>query len=510
MEQYLKTSTSLGDIDYAKMQEDFYNSDIGKGYYTKKDDGTYELKDATLAEEANTALVNYFDTFFESTEEGAKAVEETLSAFSEDTTQTIENLYSQFSTSAKNELDRINLIKELNVNDAIKDALYQLQEDNIETYNENIQALADYTGEGLAEGEGGIKIGAGQFTKMFEQWSTAAQSSIISMMSNFSENKKTWFLQGLTDLGLDDNDISEALEFDWSSVTLFNKDEMKEQFIDALPSNYTNQEKQEIANKVFGFMDNLGEMATIPTSFEDYKSQLESWISDTASNYSSAISAYKSAATSQIENGYVDYDSLSSLQSSLSEIGLNVSDYVDANLQLDTDALKASLEEQITNQASVNDEVKTEIENRIADLKLMKSQAESIGKQVKYQTLLNKITMNAEDYQDVAQVQAELDLITTDNSVDTSAIDDQIEYYTEYLEQLDSDDTVKAQELLATALYQQVESTADEIADTVEDKSDEIEDALEAIEEAEQDVIDKTKELQEAYQGSDWYKSAVD
>ena len=129
---------------------------------------------------------------------------------------------------------------------------------------------------------------------------------------------------GITDPSVITNALS---SFDISSITAFNKEEIKKQFIDGMSESMSSSEAGALWEKFFALSEDynlinieIGSVEVLEQGINESYDKIEEQISG-ASGISDAISA-------QVEKGFLNFSESNALRKTLEEAGLNFEDYI--------------------------------------------------------------------------------------------------------------------------------------------------------------------------------------
>lgn len=486
------------DFNQKTLEQKFLATEVGEKFAEYNETtGEYDFKENVDWD----LYYKLFDEFIQNSKEIGDAEAEIIGQLNQETQDAIDQLYKEFDKSAKNELDRVKLIDSSSFSDDIKQSIYNLEEASIELYNQDMKYLAELIGGGYNVNEelGGIIELSSEFGQQLQGLNDSSLNNLINTLRDLNtDNQRKDYLSDLSNLGLG-QDLSTALEFDWSKVNMINKEAMKEQFIDSLAGNYTEEEKKKIAEAVFDFEGEHGQIPITVTNLQEFESQviepLKEVLTEGDKNIKNQIDAYKSAATSQKEKGYVDIESLEGL----TEAGLDVSKFVDNNLQLDREGLNQYLKDLLNGDAELLNQQKQEALARLEALKVMKQQLQGYHQLQAEQLTLNRLISDSSITTQHAAESVYNELIANDGRLEW--IDEAITLQEEYVDKID--ETSEADRLLLKATLGYLYEANDEIDKSVENNS-------EKIQEAQQDIIDKQKELNEVLYGTEYFTSASD
>ena len=138
-----------------------------------------------------------------------------------------------------------------------------------------------------------------------------------------NEMNKLILDSGITDPSVITNALS---AFDTSSITAFNKDEIKQQFIDSMSESMNSEEAGKLWENFFALSEDYN-LVNIEISSVDILEQGIDESYDKIAEQLSGASSISDAITAQLEKGFLNFSESNELRKTLDEVGLNFEDY---------------------------------------------------------------------------------------------------------------------------------------------------------------------------------------
>ena len=359
-----------------------------------------------------------------------------------------------------------------------------------ENYIENIATFLEQDSENLKENmsdwsTSAIKVYQDSISKVIEEKGPEAAKRLHSQLQEIFKSSH-----------LTPEQINNVLNFDWSNINTLNYDEYKDKFLQ-MCEELGIEGGQHLFEEVYS-VDTLYGLTNLLDLTEE---QIEEKAKETKEKVDSIWSAEGDFVTviSGARTGTaLDADIYLKIKKELEEMGLKAEDYIsvmeDGSIIVDNaDGLEQIYENQLNTEYRQLEADKQKIKNAIKLLELQKATLEaqladpSIGGQDKariYKTLTNTNT-SLHKYNDyISEIEKSQKQAQEDFRIKNKKFHDD----------------------LAAKREEAVEDTKK----AVEDAQKKVQDALEKIAKAEQDVIDKTNELNEALYGDPLHKNKLD
>ena len=339
-----------------------------------------------------------------------------------------------------------------------------------------------------------------------------------------NEMNKLILDSGITDPSVITNALS---AFDTSSITAFNKDEIKQQFIDSMSESMNSEEAGKLWENFFALSEDYN-LVNIEISSVDILEQGIDESYDKIAEQLSGASSISDAITAQLEKGFLNFSESNELRKTLDEVGLNFEDYfvfddngesfIDFDKLKDDykellptaedfkqqalDSLDAAIEE-VDLQIDMIKALQSQGERNFQNLKTTEATTEQLKVQLAYMEKLGYITIeegffekNAAtltiDEDDIKFSKTETEILENLNS--------QRDKYLEQKEEIESGKNMEIYEEMTEKAVEELESTFDITGELTEKEED--------LTKATEDLAKAQKEYDKALHGTaEWLDS---
>lgn len=333
-----------------------------------------------------------------------------------------------------------------------------------------------------------------------------------------NEMNKLILDSGITDPSVITNALS---AFDTSSITAFNKDEIKQQFIDSMSESMNSEEAGKLWENFFALSEDYN-LVNIEIGSVDVLEQGIDESYDKIAEQLSGASSISDAITAQLEKGFLNFSESNELRKTLDEVGLNFEDYFvfDDNgesfidfeklkddykellptaedfKQQALDSLDAAIEE-VDLQIDMIKALQSQGDRNFQNLKITEATTEQLKVQLAYMEKLGYITIeegffekNAAtltiDEDDIKFSQTETEILEGLNS--------QRDKYLEQKEEIESGKNMEIYEEMTEKAVEELESMFDITGELTEKEED--------LTKATEDLAKAQKEYDEALHGT--------
>ena len=339
-----------------------------------------------------------------------------------------------------------------------------------------------------------------------------------------NEMNKLILDSGITDPSVITNALS---AFDISSITAFNKDEIKQQFIDSMSESMNSEEAGVLWENFFALAEDYN-LVNIEIGSVDILEQGIDESYDKIAEQLSGASSISDAITAQLEKGFLNFSESNELRKALDEVGLNFEDYFvfddngesfidfdklkkDYKALLPTaedfkqqalDSLDAAIEE-VDLQIAMVKALQSQGERNFQNLKITKATTEQLKVQLAYMQKLGYITIEDDFFEKNA---ATLTIDTDDikfSKEETEILKELNEQRDNYLEQKEEIESGKNMEI-----YEEMTEKAVEELESMFDVTGELTEKNEDLAKATEDLTKAQEEYEEALHGTaEWLDS---
>lgn len=518
---YTQIADNMLDLDYEELKKDFLaNSDAAKQYF----DSSGELLKNADPTEANKAVMQYIKT----ADKYKEQIQEVLNTLSEDEQEIIDNYYENRSKNASNISSRLSLIDELTLDNNAKQAMKDLEEDNIKAYNRMMDNMASWTNTVLTtDSKTGLK--SNQNLQWFEGLNESAQQSLYNQIEKLPEDFQQLYTESISKISqnIDPAILNNLFTIDLSNVELTNIDELKDNFINSIKSmpeymNMTTEELESIWNDYRQYCEDYGaiDLSVNINNIESITDSVEEELSKIVNSYNNAADYIETSISNNGLN-YTEYQELSDI---LDEVNLKLEDYTtlqeNGKYALDREQMSQAYQDIANDTDAIIANIKTSIQQRINDLQAIlaeREQQENLNNQ--YDSLLqNQDQYNNAIYEGAKmwglmnhiEISAPATFANTFKQTATSStqeIKDLIDEYTALLED-DSylDNLAQAKIAASTEMFNKKTEAVNNGTKALNNNSSASEDAAEA----QKELAEAQKELNEALYGTENYENAAD
>ena len=339
-----------------------------------------------------------------------------------------------------------------------------------------------------------------------------------------NEMNKLILDSGITDPSVITNALS---AFDTSSITAFNKDEIKQQFIDSMSESMNSEEAGKLWENFFALSEDYN-LVNIEIGSVDILEQGIDESYDKIAEQLSGASSISDAITAQLEKGFLNFSESNELRKTLDEVGLNFEDYFvfDDNGEsfIDFDKLKDDYKELLPTAEDFKqqaldslDAAIEEVDLQIAMIKALQSQGdrnfqnlkiteattEQLKVQLAYMEKLGYITIEEGFFEkNAATLTIDEDDIKL-SKTETEILEDLNSQRDKYLEQKEEIESGKNMEI-----YEEMTEKAVEELESMFDITGELTEKEEDLTKATEDLAKAQKEYDEALHGTaEWLDS---
>lgn len=339
-----------------------------------------------------------------------------------------------------------------------------------------------------------------------------------------NEMNKLILDSGITDPSVITNALS---AFDTSSITAFNKDEIKQQFIDSMSESMNSEEAGKLWENFFALSEDYN-LVNIEIGSVDVLEQGIDESYDKIAEQLSGASSISDAITAQLEKGFLNFSESNELRKTLDEVGLNFEDYFvfDDNgesfidfeklkddykellptaedfKQQALDSLDAAIEE-VDLQIDMVKALQSQGERNFQNLKTTEATTEQLKVQLAYMEKLGYITIEEGFFEkNAATLTIDEDDIKF-SKTETEILENLNSQRDKYLEQKEEIESGKNMEI-----YEEMTEKAVEELESMFDITGELTEKEEDLTKATEDLAKAQKEYDEALHGTaEWLDS---
>lgn len=339
-----------------------------------------------------------------------------------------------------------------------------------------------------------------------------------------NEMNKLILDSGITDPSVITNALS---AFDTSSITAFNKDEIKQQFIDSMSESMNSEEAGKLWENFFALSEDYN-LVNIEIGSVDVLEQGIDESYDKIAEQLSGASSISDAITAQLEKGFLNFSESNELRKTLDEVGLNFEDYfvfddngesfIDFDKLKDDykellptaedfkqqalDSLDAAIEE-VDLQIDMIKALQSQGDRNFQNLKITKATTEQLKVQLAYMEKLGYITIEEGFFEkNAATLMIDEDDIKL-SKTETEILEDLNSQRDKYLEQKEEIESGKNMEI-----YEEMTEKAVEELESMFDITGELTEKEEDLTKATEDLAKAQKEYDEALHGTaEWLDS---
>lgn len=339
-----------------------------------------------------------------------------------------------------------------------------------------------------------------------------------------NEMNKLILDSGITDPSVITNALS---AFDTSSITAFNKNEIKQQFIDSMSESMNSEEAGKLWENFFALSEDYN-LVNIEIGSVDVLEQGIDESYDKIAEQLSGASSISDAITAQLEKGFLNFSESNELRKTLDEVGLNFEDYFvfDDNgesfinfeklkddykellptaedfKQQALDSLDAAIEE-VDLQIDMIKALQSQGDRNFQNLKITEATTEQLKVQLAYMEKLGYITIEEGFFEkNAATLTIDEDDIKL-SKTETEILEDLNSQRDKYLEQKEEIESGKNMEI-----YEEMTEKAVEELESMFDITGELTEKEEDLTKATEDLAKAQKEYDEALHGTaEWLDS---
>lgn len=394
----------FGDQDITdKINEELYANH--KDWFDKNDDGTITIKhDLNIQEQDayNNAFTKKMNDYIDDSEQYIKDFMKNLDDGE------IAKIDAIYKAAEENQWTWKEIVEEFkkvfgNTNPEIMDAIIAQNQKNIDDYNAKLKETATYFGEqnktskGLDKDTGIMQYDKGTFTNWYQGLEQSTSSAVSAGMDAATRNIDPasindmakaygYAIQNALESGLIEADIFSV----FTSSGIFNDnfsfldlEKTKEQFVkDVEEMGHSTEEAMANWDALYNYAQDYGMIdfgITTEDSLNETAKEIETNLNNIVKSYDSA----SSAITAQLENGGLNLTEYLELSETLSEVGLNVQDYItgmqNGLYQLNTDAMTQAYHDAVEAESLTVDELRTQLLQRKDNLRAMLGQVDAEG-----------------------------------------------------------------------------------------------------------------------------------
>lgn len=339
-----------------------------------------------------------------------------------------------------------------------------------------------------------------------------------------NEMNKLILDSGITDPSVITNALS---AFDTSSITAFNKDEIKQQFIDSMSESMNSEEAGKLWENFFALSEDYN-LVNIEIGSVDVLEQGIDESYDKIAEQLSGASSISDAITAQLEKGFLNFSESNELRKTLDEVGLNFEDYFvfDDNgesfidfeklkddykellptaedfKQQALDSLDAAIEE-VDLQIDMIKALQSQGDRNFQNLKITEATTEQLKVQLAYMEKLGYITIEEGFFEKNAATltidEDDIKLSQTETEI-LEGLNSQRDKYLEQKEEIESGKNMEIYEEMTEKAVEELESMFDITGELTEKEED--------LTKATEDLAKAQKEYDEALHGTaEWLDS---
>lgn len=366
-----------------------------------------------------------------------------------------------------------------------------------EGYIEDIATFLGQDSENLKKNMGdwstsAIKVYQDSISKVIEEKGPEAAKRLHSQLQEIFNSSH-----------LTPEQINNVLNFDWSNINTLNYKEYKDKFLE-MCEELGIEGGQHLFEEVYS-VNTLYGLTNLLDLTEEQIEERAKEIKEKVDSIWSAEGDFVTVISGARAGTALDVDTYLKIKEELESMGLNAEDYIsimeDGSIIVDNaDGLEQIYENQLNTEYRQLEADKQKIKNAIKLLEIQKA------------TLEAQLADPSIGGQDKSRIYKSL----TDTDVSLQKYNDYISDIEKSQKQAQEDFKIKNKKFhddLAAKTNEAKEKSKKAIEDTtkaVEDAQKKVQDALEKIAKAEQDVIDKTNELNEALYGNPLHKNKLD
>lgn len=361
-------------------------------------------------------------------------------------------------------------------------------------------------------------------TKHLEVFTQQAQN-VEDVLGNYqlgldyvNEMNKLVLDSGITDPSIITNALS---AFDTSSITAFNKDEIKQQFIDSMSESMGSTEAGQLWENFFALSEDYNLVNIEIGSVEILEQGIDESYDKIAEQLSGA-STISDAITTQLENGFLNFSESNELRKALDEVGLNFEDYFvfddngDSFIDFDTmkddykellptaedfkqqalDSLDAAIEE-VDLQIDMIKALQSQNERNFTNLKTTQATTEQLKVQLAYMQKMGYLTIEDGFFE---KYNSNMTIDEDDikfSKAESEILDELVEKRENYEAQKEEIESGKNMEI-----YEEMTEKAVEELESMFDITEDLGDAEEDLAKATEDLAKAQKEYDEALHGT--------
>lgn len=386
-----------------KINEELYANH--KDWFDKNDDGTITKKyDLNIQEQDayNNAFTEKMNDYIDDSEQYIKDFMKNLDDGE------IAKIDAIYKAAEENQWTWKEIVEEFkkvfgNTNPEIMDAIIAQNQKNIDDYNAKLKETATYFGEqnktskGLDKDTGIMQYDEGTFTNWYQGLEQSTSSAVSAGMDAATRNIDPasvndmakaygYAIQNALESGLIEADIFSA----FTSSGIFNDnfsfldlEKTKEQFVkDVEEMGHSTEEAMANWDALYNYAQDYG-MIDFGITTEDTLNETAKEIENNLNNIVKSYDNASSAITAQLENGGLNLTEYLELSETLSEVGLNIQDYItgmqNGLYQLNTDAMTQAYHDAVEAESLTVDELRTQLLQRKANLQAMLGQVDAEG-----------------------------------------------------------------------------------------------------------------------------------
>lgn len=392
----------FGDSDIAdKINEDLAANGHEDWFY--REDGTLHVKeDIEISDAYQSAFADKMNDYIDDSEQYIKDFMKNLDDGE------IAKIDAIYKAAEENQWTWKEIVEEFkkvfgNTNPEIMDAIIAQNQKNIDDYNAKLKETATYFGEqnktsqGPDKDTGIMQYDKGTFTNWYQGLEQSTSNAVSAGMDAATRNIDPasvndmakaygYAIQNALESGLIEADIFSA----FTSSGIFNDnfsfldlEKTKEQFVkDVEEMGHSTEEAMANWDALYNYAQDYG-MIDFGITTEDTLNETAKEIENNLNNIVKSYDNASSAITAQLENGGLNLTEYLELSETLSEVGLNVQDYItgmqNGLYQLNTDAMTQAYHDAVEAESLTVDELRTQLLQRKTNLQAMLGQVDAEG-----------------------------------------------------------------------------------------------------------------------------------
>lgn len=378
--------------------EQIAKTEKGKDWFTYDKNGVVIDVKPDLSEEDTNALIDEMDRLTkEWSEDSSQYIKDMMNSLNPGDISKIEAIYAQAEEKGWSWLEIVNEFKDqFGNNMEVLGAVTNRYAEQIETYNDLLIDTATKAGDEVPTAKDNLGIlqpKPESYTAWFMGLSSATQEAINTGINKANEIGGTEFgkqfaqdIKNAIESGLIDANIYKSFATSGiftENFSFLDLEETKEKFVeDVKEMGYSTEEAMANWDALYNYAEQYG-MIDFGITTEDSLNETAKEIENNLNNIVKSYDSASSAITAQLENGGLNLTEYLSLSETLSEVGLNIQDYItgmqNGLYQLNTDAMTQAYHDAVEAESLTVDELRAQLEQRRTNLQAMLGQVDAEG-----------------------------------------------------------------------------------------------------------------------------------